>query len=78
MEPPLAASSLPPPPACCQATARAALRFLAAGCCHMSLPYYDLSASCTLLEPQTQRERVSHAIKLGWDAVAMVHQALSL
>lgn len=41
----------------------------------MSLPYYDLSASSTLLDPQTQRERVSHAIKLGWDAVALVHQA---
>lgn len=41
----------------------------------MSLPYYDLAVSHTLLEPQTQRERVSQAIKLGWDAVGVVHQA---
>ncbi|KAL4420717.1 hypothetical protein ABPG75_010373 [Micractinium tetrahymenae] len=41
----------------------------------MSLPYYDLCVSTTLLEPQTQRERVSQAVKLGWDAVALVHQA---
>ena len=41
----------------------------------MALPYYDLAVSHTLLEAQTQRERVSQAIKLGWDAVALVHQA---
>jgi hypothetical protein len=41
----------------------------------MSLPYYDLAVSHTLLEAQTQRERVSHAVRLGWDAVALVHQA---
>ncbi|KAL4451365.1 hypothetical protein ABPG77_009437 [Micractinium sp. CCAP 211/92] len=41
----------------------------------MSQPFYDLCVSTTLLEPQTQRERVSQAIKLGWDAVALVHQA---
>jgi hypothetical protein len=41
----------------------------------MTLPYYDLAVSHTLLEAQTQRERVSQAIKLGWDAVALVHQA---
>lgn len=41
----------------------------------MSLPYHDLAVSHTLLEAQTQRERVSHAVKLGWDAVGVVHQA---
>lgn len=41
----------------------------------MSQPYYDLCVSTALLEPQTQRERVSQAIMLGWDAVALVHQA---
>lgn len=41
----------------------------------MPQPYYDLCVSTALLEPQTQRERVSQAIRLGWDAVALVHQA---
>ena len=40
------------------------------------MAYYDLSVSHTLLEPQTQRERVSVAIKNGWDAVGLVHQAV--
>ena len=39
------------------------------------LPFHDLAVSHAALEPQTQRERVSHAIKLGWDAVVLVHQA---
>ncbi|PRW21018.1 ribonuclease P complex subunit [Chlorella sorokiniana] len=41
----------------------------------MSLPYHDLAASNTLLEANTQRERVSYAIKLGWDVVGLAHQA---
>ena len=41
----------------------------------MALPFCDLAISHTLLEPQTQRERVSWAIKLGWDVVGLVHQA---
>jgi len=41
----------------------------------MSLPYYDLGATTSLLEAQTLRERVAHALKLGWDAVGLAHQA---
>lgn len=41
----------------------------------MSLPYYDLGVSNTRLEPNTQRERVSWAVRLGWDGVGLAHQA---
>ena len=41
----------------------------------MALPYYDLAIAESQLEAQTQRERVAYAIKLGWDAVGLVHQA---
>lgn len=41
----------------------------------MSLPYYDLAASITQLEAETLRERVSWAVRLGWDGVGLTHQA---
>jgi hypothetical protein len=41
----------------------------------MSLPYHDLALTTGALEPQTQRERIAHAVRLGWDALALVHQA---
>jgi len=37
--------------------------------------FYDLGASEVILEAQTQKERLSMAIKLGYDCVALVHQA---
>ncbi|KAI7836047.1 hypothetical protein COHA_010078 [Chlorella ohadii] len=42
---------------------------------NMSLPYHDLAVANTVLEANTQRERVSYAIKLGWDVVGLAHQA---
>lgn len=40
-----------------------------------SAPLYDLHVNETQLEAHTQRERVSTAIALGYDGVALVHQA---
>ena len=37
--------------------------------------FYDLHPNEQQLEPQTQRERAATAIRLGYDGVAMVHQA---
>ncbi len=37
--------------------------------------YYDLGVSDTQLEPSTQKERVAVALSLGYDGVALVHQA---
>lgn len=37
--------------------------------------YYDLGVSDTQLEPSTQKERVAVALALGYDGVALVHQA---
>lgn len=37
--------------------------------------FYDLHASDCQLEPQTQRERAALALRLGYDGVALVHQA---
>jgi hypothetical protein len=41
----------------------------------MSSLFYDLHVCESQLEPQTQRERVALALKLGYDGVALVHQA---
>lgn len=38
-------------------------------------PFWELCANEVQLEPQTQRERVAHAIRLGYDGVAIAHQA---
>ena len=37
--------------------------------------FYDLHVCEGQLEPQTQRERLALALRLGWDGVALVHQA---
>jgi hypothetical protein len=37
--------------------------------------YFDLHANEVQVEPQTQRERAATALKLGYDGIAMVHQA---
>lgn len=41
----------------------------------MARLFYDLHVNEILLEPQTQRERVSTALKLGYAGVGLVHQA---
>lgn len=41
----------------------------------MASPFFDLHACEAQLEPQTQRERCALALRLGWDGVALVHQA---
>lgn len=41
----------------------------------MSHPYHDLSLAPSQLDPLSARERVAQAIRLGWDVVALAHQA---
>ncbi len=37
--------------------------------------FYDLHVCESQLEPQTQRERVAQALRLGFDGMGLVHQA---
>lgn len=42
---------------------------------NMPARFFDLHVCESQLEPQTQRERVALALRLGFDGVGLVHQA---